>query len=86
MSMRMGVTCVSALYSIWLNWSHHSRRFNKICLREFFFYFIIIYFIIFIQFIVMYTRLSVVKDIKNYYTIAFLTHSHKLHPPNRFCQ
>ena len=42
--------------------------------------------IIFIQFIVMCTRLSIVKEIRNYYTIAFLTHSHKLHPPNRLCQ
>ena len=43
-------------------------------------------FIIIIQFIVMCTRLSIVKEIRNYYTIAFLTHSHKLHPPNRLCQ
>ena len=31
----------------------------------------------------MCTRLSIVKQIRNYYTIAFLTHSHKLHPPNQ---
>ena len=42
--------------------------------------------IIFIQFIVMCKRLSIVKEIRNYYTIAFLTHSHKLHPPNRLYQ
>ena len=29
-SMWLGVTCVSALYYIWLNGSQHSRRFNKI--------------------------------------------------------
>ena len=42
--------------------------------------------IIIVQFIVMCTRLSIVKEIRNYYTIAFLTHSHKLLPPHRLCQ
>ena len=46
----------------------------------------IIIIIIFIQFIVLCTRLSIIKEIRNYYTTAFLTHSHKLHPPIRLCQ
>ena len=43
-----------------------------------FFFFIII---IIIEFIAMCIRLSIVKEIRKYCTIAFLTHSHKLHPP-----
>ena len=80
MSVRLGVTCVSALYYIWLNWSQHLRRFNKIWLLKCFLL------IFFIQFIVMCSRWSIVTEIRNYCTIAFLTHSHKLHPPNRLCQ
>ena len=37
-----------------------------------------VYYYYFIQCIVMCTRLSIVKEIRNYYTIAFLIHSHKL--------
>ena len=38
---------------------------------------------IFNLFIVMCTRLSVVTEIINYYTSAFLTLSHKPYPPDR---
>ena len=43
MSMWLGVTCVSALYYIWPNWSQHRRRLNKICLLGCFYYYYYFY-------------------------------------------